>query len=276
MSFSLISPFLFFIFAVMATSVSGDSPGELFTQILSLLFSDDARGYRSTGKAPPSSSTSTSWCRRSSHRRSITLPTFNTSRQSPEPMETSPDTHTEAPELGVEAEPQDKLLLRLLGSFIDLLCVCTETNASSTPNESGAYSSNNSRQMFREIWDWKFQCGRTGDPEDEQPLRRRRCKRFATVAVNTSTGASIPSSSHYRSSSLLSLSHHKQENRFAIAKAFAEAEGTAGGLKSLLTSLLKESSETEEEDKEEESGSPPKREPEAGALSEEAGEFEDN
>lgn len=206
----------------------------------------------------------------------MTAPTSSLNRQFPEPMETTPDIATETSEFFVEVEPQDKLLLRLLGGFIDLLYICTYINASSTLCEGSLYYPNNLKQMFQEIWDWKFQCGRSNDSEDDQPLRRRRCKRFATVAVNTSTGSVVPSSSHYRSSSLPSHSHYKQGSKFAIAKDFIDAEGAAGGLKSLLASLLKEHSETDEDIREEESELPPRRDPDTGAITEEAGEFEDN
>ncbi|VDM31866.1 unnamed protein product [Hydatigera taeniaeformis] len=251
----------------LATSVGGDSPGELFTQILSLLLFDDSRSYRTGYKA----SSSSSWCRRSSlrssQRRSVATTTTSSSpsRQSPEAMETTPDTSIEAskpsPPPAIEAEPQDKPLLRLLGSFIDIFLVYSETSTSSGSSTSAATSSSNSKQVFREVWDWQYQCGRGGDSDDERP-RRRRGKRFATVATSTTT------SSHYRNSCPLL---HRQEAKFTLAKSFTDAAGTAGGLKSLLTSLV---GDVEDEPT---SPSPPRRvEASAGNAISEEGEFEDN
>ncbi|KAH9285153.1 hypothetical protein ECG_03061 [Echinococcus granulosus] len=248
----------------LATSVGGDSPGELFTQILTLLLFDDSRGNRIGYKTPSSSS----WCRRSSfrssHRRSVATTTTSSSpiRQSPEIMETTPETFVEAsdppPPPTVEAEPQDKPLLRLLGSFIDLFFVYSETSTSSTSITS---SSSSSKQVFREVWDWHYQCGRGGDSEDERP-RRRRGKRFVSAAASTTT------SPHYRNSCPLL---HRQEAKFTLAKDFTDSAGAKGGLKSLLASLLKD---TEDEPA---SASPPRRvEASTGSAISEEGEFEDN
>ncbi|VDK22713.1 unnamed protein product [Taenia asiatica] len=251
----------------LATSVGGDSPGELFTQILTLLLFDDSRSYRIGYKT-----TSSSWCRRSSFRssqhRSVATATTSPSpsRQSPEAMETTAETSVAASEPSppptVEAESQDKPLLRLLGSFVDLFFVYSETGTSSASSTSIVTgSSSSSKQVFREVWDWQYQCGRGGDSEDERP-RRRRGKRFATAATSTTT------SPHYRNSCPLL---HRQEAKFTLAKGFTDAAGAAGGLKSLLVSLA---GDIEDEPA---STSPPRRvEASAGGVISEEGEFEDN
>ncbi|KAL5966938.1 hypothetical protein TSMEX_005334 [Taenia solium] len=251
----------------LATSVGGDSPGELFTQILTLLLFDDSRSYRIGYKT-----TSSSWCRRSSFRspqhRSVATATTSPSpsRQSPEAMETTVEASVAASEPSppptVEAESQDKPLLRLLGSFVDLFFVYSETGTSSASSTSIVTgSSSSSKQVFREVWDWQYQCGRGGDSEDERP-RRRRGKRFATAATSTTT------SPHYRNSCPLL---HRQEAKFTLAKGFTDAAGAAGGLKSLLISLA---GDIEDDPA---STSPPRRvEASAGGVISEEGEFEDN
>lgn len=257
-----------FLLLALATSVGGDSPGELFTQILTLLLFDDSRSYRIGYKTPSSSS----WCRRSSfrssQRRSVATATTSSSpnRQSPEAMETTAEASVEASEPSppptVEAEPQDKSLLRLLGSFVDLFFVYSETGTSSASSTSTVVGgSSSSKQVFREVWDWQYQCGRGGGSEDERP-RRRRGKRFATVATSTTT------STHYRNSCPLL---HRQEAKFTLAKGFTDAAGAAGGLKSLLASLV---GDIEDEPA---STSPPRKvEASAGSAISEEGEFEDN
>ncbi|KAL5109331.1 hypothetical protein TcWFU_008392 [Taenia crassiceps] len=250
----------------LATSVGGDSPGELFTQILTLLLFDDSRSYRVGHKT-----SSSSWCRRSSlrssQRRSVaTATTSSPSRQSPEAMGTTAEISIEAseplPPPTIRAEPQDKPLLRLLGSFVDLFFVYSETGTSSASSTSIITGSSSSpKQVLREVWDWQYQCGRGGDSEDERP-RRRRGKRYVTVATSTTT------SPHYRNSCPLL---HRQEAKFTLAKSFTDAADDVGGLKSLLASLARDIED------EPESTSPPRRveASASGAISEE-GEFEDN
>uniref|UniRef100_A0A5K3EFC5 Lysosomal trafficking regulator lyst n=1 Tax=Mesocestoides corti TaxID=53468 RepID=A0A5K3EFC5_MESCO len=199
----------------LATSVGGDSFGELFTRILSLLLFDDSRGCRSTYSVP-----SSSWRRRSSPRSPQRPSSAAVTRQSPERV-CSPSEIWEtslgafgSPE--VEEETQEVQLLRLLGSFINLFFY----PEASTPD---------SRQSLREVWDWQCQCGRSGDPGEGQP-RRWRGKRLNCTSPPFFL-------SHHRSSG--SFQQHRQA-KLSLAKDFTEASGAMGGLKDLLACLLKD------------------------------------
>ncbi|VDD79182.1 unnamed protein product [Mesocestoides corti] len=201
--------------SALATSVGGDSFGELFTRILSLLLFDDSRGCRSTYSVP-----SSSWRRRSSPRSPQRPSSAAVTRQSPERV-CSPSEIWEtslgafgSPE--VEEETQEVQLLRLLGSFINLFFY----PEASTPD---------SRQSLREVWDWQCQCGRSGDPGEGQP-RRWRGKRLNCTSPPFFL-------SHHRSSG--SFQQHRQA-KLSLAKDFTEASGAMGGLKDLLACLLKD------------------------------------
>ncbi|VDO08122.1 unnamed protein product [Rodentolepis nana] len=231
---------------LLATTVGGDSPGELFTQILSLLLFDNFRSHRSSYKQPSSSS----WCRHSAHssssrryHRAITNVTTNTvsstpPRQSPEPMETI-DSLTVA-----EVAPQEKALLRLISAFLDLFH--TYSDSSSIATHIGGSSM--TRQMFKEVWDWQYQCGRGNgaDSDDEQQQQlfssgsRRRCKRFAIATAST------PSTSHYRSiGSPVLLVRRQEEAKTVMERCLADP---GGGLKAFLTGLMKKLNEDNDEE----------------------------
>ncbi|KAM7535973.1 hypothetical protein Aperf_G00000095182 [Anoplocephala perfoliata] len=261
---------------MLATSVGGDSPGELFTQILSLLLLDESRNYRSSYR-PPSTPTSSSWCRhssfRSSSRRHRPLSTSVTNtvtitppRHSPEQMET-----TESAEAG----PQEKALLHLISAFLDLFQTYWDSSSS---NSTHIVGSSVGKQMFKEVWDWQCQCGRgsVADSEDEQQASssRRRCRRFAIASASTS------STSAYRPvgtcGSPMLLLHHQEETRTVLERCLSDPES---GLKAFLTGLLKEFTKDDEAKDEGEttSRSPTRKasegEEEVGDL---GGEFEDN
>ncbi|KAM3186647.1 hypothetical protein ACTXT7_003900 [Hymenolepis weldensis] len=228
----------------LATTVGGDSLGELFTQILSLLLFDDSQFHRSSYKQP----TTSSWRRHSSfhsssrrHHRTITTITTNTvtptpSRQSPEAMET-----TDSPTV-VEVGPQEKALLRLISAFLNLFH--TYSDSSSTIRIVG---SSMTRQIFKEVWDWQYQCGRGNgaDSDDEQQQQllssssRRRCKRLAIATASTS------STSHYRSAGGPVLYVRRQEEARTVLKRCLTDPGS--GLKAFLTGLMKELNEDNEE-----------------------------
>nr|CDS28254.1 armadillo repeat containing protein 8 [Hymenolepis microstoma] len=231
----------------LASTVGGDSPGELFTQILSLLLFDNSRSHCSSYKQP----TASSWCRHSSfhsssgrryHRTFTNITTGTVSptlpRQSPEPMETT-DSLTVA-----EVAPQEKALLHLISAFLDLFHTYSDSSSLTTH----IVGSSMTRQMFKEVWDWQYQCGRgngadSDDEHQQQPLSsgsRRRCKRIAITTPST------PSTSHYRSiGSPVLLVRRQEEAKAVMEKCLADP---GGGLKAFLTGLMKKLNEDNDEE----------------------------
>lgn len=267
---------LIFHLSVLATSVGGDSPGELFTQILSLLILDESRNYCSSYK-PPSTTSPPSWCRHSSfssssrsHRRPIITNTaiLIPPQQSPEHKETIES---------FEVEPQEKTLLRLISAFLYLFQTYSNSNSTSSTH---TVESSMAKQMFKEVWDWQCQCGRGSgaESEDEQQPSgsQNRCKRFATATAST------PSAPHYHPvgacGSPMRFLHRQEEAKNILETCLSDP---GSGLKAFLTALLKEINRNDEDKDEGErmSRSPLWRSekeegPETAAVS--GGEFEDN